>query len=355
MSIEEARQVVASSGQTAVIPPPSTTDDIGRLLDQQARTDPGGALRDQADAAPPGGLGAGALADFYYRRGLAAGQIGRARQEIHYLTRALEHGREAFAPLYVTLHSLALAEQRGGDFARHVHQLQAAIDAVAPFRLERDWQRIKLYFDLAVGLAWLGHLVEAEAALDEGAQLFHKDFAKGISRGWISTHKALYAQARAALLDVTGHHAEAEALARSALALLSTGRSYVESTAADTQHAFLARTLINQGRLLEAETEARRALTGALAKRGRNSAHTAWMLRSLVWTLREQGRYAESERLARVVVDIYHQTRTAPASLRLAVARADLAMALELQGRHPEALDEYEALREFLVIYSDVL
>ncbi len=344
MSVEEAKKVVAGASDSLFVPP-RTAADIASLLDQQARTEPEGVLREQADAAPPRGVDVAALAEFHYRRGLAAGQLGRAQQEIEDLTRALEYGRRAFSPLYVILHSLAQAEERGGDFARHVRHLREAIDAVMPFRLERDWQRIKLYFDLALGHAWLGELNEAEAALTAGADLFYKDLTKGISRGWLSTHKALYAQARAVLLDVTGNPAEAEALARSALALLTPGRSYSESTAPDTQHAILARTLIHQGRLLEAENEARSAVTGALAKRGRYSPHTAWMLRSLVWALREQGRYDESQRLARAVVDIYRKTRTPPVSLRYAVARTDLAMALELQGRHEEALTEYEAVR----------
>jgi CHAT domain-containing protein len=110
-------------------------------------------------------------------------------------------------------------------------------------------------------------------------------------------------------------------------------------------HAFLARTLIRQGRLLEAESEAREASLGALAERGRYSPHTAWMLRSLVWVLLEQGRYREAETLARAVIEIFEKTETAPDSLRFATARADLARALELQGRDEESLGVYEVIR----------
>src|SRR5207248_866752 len=100
-----------------------------------------------------------------------------------------------------------------------------------------------------------------------------------------------------------------------------------------------------QGRLLEAESEARKAVLGALAKSGRDAPHTAWMLRSLVWVLREQGRYRESERLGRAVVDIYQTTRTASVSLRFAVARTDVALARAhaARGESLRAVHEFRA------------
>ena len=111
-------------------------------------------------------------------------------------------------------------------------------------------------------------------------------------------------------------------------------------------HALLARTLIRQGRLAEAENEAREAALGALAtQQGRYSPHTAWMLRSLTWVYLEQGRSREAETLARAVINIFEKTETAPESLRFATARADLAAALELQGRDQESLDEYDTIR----------
>src|SRR5262245_32299845 len=69
------------------------------------------------------------------------------------------------------------------------------------------------------------------------------------------------------------------------------------------------------------------------------------MLRSLTWVFLEQGRYREAETLARVVIDIFEKTETAPDSLRFATAREDLASAMELQGRDQESLGEYELIR----------
>jgi hypothetical protein len=69
------------------------------------------------------------------------------------------------------------------------------------------------------------------------------------------------------------------------------------------------------------------------------------MLRSLVWVLLEQGRSREAETLAHAVIEIFEKTQVAPDSLRVATARADLARALELQGRDKESLGVYEVIR----------
>src|SRR4030095_15459902 len=63
------------------------------------------------------------------------------------------------------------------------------------------------------------------------------------------------------------------------------------------------------------------------------------------WWRRERGRYRDLETLARAVIEIFEKTETAPDSLRVATARADLARALELQGRDEESLGAYEAIR----------
>lgn len=171
------------------------------------------------------------------------------------------------------------------------------------------------------------------------------------------------------MLDAKGKHAEAEASLRRGLALLiadpffarhleaaserlrrgdvtvlAGDPFYFRQTRLDEAHVYLARNLMRQGRLLEAENEARQALLGALVKRGRNSSHTAWVLHSLIRVVIEQGRYAEAERLARSLIDIYGEMKVAPDSLFVALARGYLVRTLEAQGRDREALAEYGAI-----------
>jgi CHAT domain-containing protein len=120
------------------------------------------------------------------------------------------------------------------------------------------------------------------------------------------------------------------------------------STWIDELQAFLAYTLVLQDRPLEAEVEARRAVLGALANRGRYSLHTAHVLRSLVEAVGAQGRYVEAETLARAVLEICEKTGASQESVIVAGSRSALVAALAFQGRYREALAEYEKNRAAL-------
>src|SRR4029450_13710220 len=143
---------------------------------------------------------------------------------------------------------------------------------------------------LAIAYASIGDGQAAAAALNQAARLVYQN----PSMHWRGV-VGIFAQAQAELLDVTGRHAEAEPLSRNIIARWATDRQRARSTRKDEMHALLARTLIRQGRLAEAENEAREAALGALAtQQGRYSPHTAWMLRSLTWVYLEQGRSREA-------------------------------------------------------------
>jgi tetratricopeptide (TPR) repeat protein len=342
---EEARQVPAAFAEGPATPPSRPVTDFIGLLDQRQPDDAESALRRLAEEAPPGAR-LEALADFYRERGLAAGRIGHAKQEIDDLTRASEYLLQTVSPVSSVYWPLALAEERGGNFFHHLRYLLKIYRAdVIHNYTSNDGNSGRSTWPnalLAIAYASIGDVRAAEAALNEAARHYYQITKPGYRVG----PQEIFAHAEAVLLDVKGRHAEAEALGRKIIALLATDRERARSIWMDEMHAFVAGALIRQGRLAEAENEAREAALGALAKQqGRYSPHTAWMLRSLTWVLLEQGRYREAETLARAVIDIYEKTETAPDSLRFATARADLATALELQGRDQESLGEYERIR----------
>src|SRR5438034_5186265 len=120
---EAARKVGTTFGGT-FIPPPRTIDDILLIFDQAEDSGSQAAASRQADATSPAVARRQVLADFYYKRGLAAGLVGRAQQEIDDLTRALAYARQTFSPLHTILFHLAMAERQGGNSLRTIEHLQ---------------------------------------------------------------------------------------------------------------------------------------------------------------------------------------------------------------------------------------
>ena len=77
-----------------------------------------------------------------------------------------------------------------------------------------------------------------------------------------------------------------------------------------------ARTKARQGRLAEAEADARRALLAQLKNQGKYNAATMRFIAGLADILVEQGRYAEAEQLARVSLEISRTVGVAEDSSR---------------------------------------
>jgi CHAT domain-containing protein len=347
MSVEEAKKVTAAFAETAAfVPPPRTVEDITAILDQQKRSDPTIAerARARADEAPPAAAGPGELSRFYYQRALNARAIGRSKQEIEDLRQALANVRPGSGPPeYEILYQLSLAEGRGGNFRRSVQLREQAV-AKVPF--QQRGRIITLLAGLVITYSGRGDLKGAETALAEIERL-HAE-----SKSWKNPrpedragYDSALALAKAGLSQSTGKYADAERFWRQAAAALAADPVWATRPWIDEHYARLANVLVQQGRLLEAENEARRALLGALAKTGRYSNHTAWVLGYVVQVIMEQGRYAEAEALARARIEILEQTGVAAESGILNNARGQLAVAIAFQQRWTEAMVVYETMR----------
>jgi len=350
MSLEEAKRVTASFSASSFVPPPRTIKDITAILDQQKLADPAAAAqaRARADQPPPKTTNPDTLADFYYKRGLAAREIGRAKQEIEDLTQAAAFASRGFAGMQLDIvKDLGYAEIQGGNFSRGLDYLRWAIGMAQ--QTGRRGTLINLHAILARMYALAGDLEAADNALQEAQSVFNESLRwRNLQPEWIATWNSTVASAQAGVLEVRGRFAEAEAFHRRSIAALLADPTTSQWPMVDLQTAKLALVLIRQGRLLEAESEARTAVLGALSKRGRYSQHTALQVTSLTRALLEQGRYPEAESLSRATLDIHEKTGTSPDSNLLAQVRENLAAALVGQGRWQEALVEYEGMREGL-------
>ncbi len=227
----------------------------------------------------------------------------------------------------------------GGSVSRAVSYISQAIAAVGP---DRPALLFNLYAFQVRLYAQAGDLDAANAVLRR------LEVLEAESRGWRNIratarafHQSNMLAARASIAEANGHLAKAEALWRESIDVLLADSEASKATQIDLAYARVTAVLLRQGRLLEAEKEARTGLLSALGRRGRYSTHTAILVRRLAQTIAEQGRFAEAEILIRVTLDIYQKSEASEESLFMAVARTDLAQALVGQGRWGEALQEY--------------
>ena len=353
ISLEEARQVVATFEGRSFVPPPKSIDDITEILDKQALTDPESIKRARAKAhsARPAEVDGTELAKFLRQRALAARDIGDVRRQFADLREAERLSRDADAETRMDiLLDLSVAEILAGNFADAIRHREQAI-AVVPER-RRD-RRLGMSATISVQYARAGELEIAEAHLANAQALLNEaQFWWGFPRFgtlWTGT----VARSRANVLDIKGRFAEAERHYLDAIEKFSQfrkshpdsiyGSLFVEATQAE-----LAENYLRRDRVVEAEIQARKALTASLARHGRYSQDTALQLKTLVRVISAQGRAAEAERLARALVDIYRKIGAPEDSYQLALARAELAETFISQRKWQPALEVFAAIKDGL-------
>ncbi len=99
-----------------------------------------------------------------------------------------------------------------------------------------------------------------------------------------------------------------------------------------------------QGRLAEAEADARRALLSRLKDNGKYHPQTPNYVAGLAGILVEQGRYGEAEKLMRVALDINETLGIAPEAQSTVNLMAQLAGVLNLQRKRAEAASMFDRI-----------
>lgn len=343
-----------------IAPPPRSTDDIARLLDHY-RPDPAVAARltAEAGAVPPATEDRGSLFRFYWMRGLAAGKTGRMGQQIADLRKAAEYGDKGTADFVRMLRNLASAETQGGNLLlgariaeegwRQTPQNQKGQMLAAEQLLTRQ------YVVLGDFETARRHLREAEATF---TLLRRSPRWNEYGHNWT----AMMERARAEIFSAEGRQIEAEGAFRKALRNVEL---HIEHAAAsqttearlvaegmpqfrEGMERSLARTLLAQGKLVEAEIHARQAIRHSLERAGRGSIDTAQGLGLLSRIVAEYGRNQESIRLAQEALESYRLAGAAPESVTVAGAQRALAAALVSEGKYAEAMAVFHAMREGL-------
>jgi len=291
MSLEEAKQVPVSISGQSFVPPPRRIDDITKILDERS-PDPATVERliAAANATPPTGVNKLQLQAFYYQRGMAATKLGRYRQSLMDFREAVKLFGD-FTSFTLTkkeiLRELAAAEFRINNFKAGLESNERAR------KIFPNW--VGAYKGLVGLYCYAGDLERAEWAKDRAVDLMSKWRNTPKSRIWIRHNTA---RMKAKLLSARGKYEEAESPYRTALqfAMKPTIKSKNPRTPIAARR-WLAKNLMKQGRLVEAEVEARQALLEYINLLGSRSLDTRSSVEVLAKILSRQGRHREAEQL----------------------------------------------------------
>lgn len=363
VSLDQAKQITAQFEGQGFTPPPRTISDITAILDQQ-KPDPAKAEanRKAADADPPAGIAGAELSRFYFNRGLAANELGRTNQHVNDLRQAAQLGRAAGIDVSRMYQNLLSAERQMGNGMR---VLQAVNDWIAATPANAYGEVMNNSVKLAIAQVGLGDFAAAASSLQQAERMFERA-QTAAPRSWPSSKEHWRANTllgRAKLEEARGQFAAAEASYREALSNENIGLSKYEAMIRTSNSPFprvqiensidiarlsLAEVLTAQGRLLEAEAQARFVLLGLIERRGRYAPETAAAVMALAQVVQAEGRYAEAEKLGAAAVDIYENIGAGAGSWALAEVRSLIAETQSQQNRWQDALATFGRLAEVL-------
>ena len=312
----------AAPVQAAFVAPPRTIADITAILDSEKPNEAKIAERKaNAEATPPANVSPAKLAQFYYDRGAARALLARNKDALADGLQALAAGKGAieFKQISRIRQFVALRYRANGD----PKQAISVFDSIVRDGNQPGVQgtMINALSNIAATLVSMGDVTQASTYAGRVGALVQE--ARGSPNpNWRAAYtvyghswEADNDSVRGLVFEARGQYLEAEAAYRRAEAFR---RAAVKDTpkfdfpppleqmilAADSTLLWVARNETKQGRLNEAEADARRALLSVLAQQGKYAPATPSFIVGLAGILVEQGRYQEAEKLARAALDV---------------------------------------------------
>ena len=353
---EAAPKVAPGSALPAgFVAPPRTITDITAILDsEKADLKTIEELKKAADSSPSGKESREDLAQFYFDRGNARAQLGRLADTIADANKAIEVGRGAVSALMMgRLMTLAVQQySAAGDPKKAFEMSQRLIREISTQRGAKGYL-FSANRTIAGILIQMGGIAQAEAYLRRSQPLLLEARTSGnplmraayntYGQNWeaeIETGRAMIFEARGQYRDAEASYKLGELRRRAAIKpLLASENPPSESSmvvAVDFGILSQARVKARQGRLQEAEVDARRALLSQLKNQGKYNPVTPRFIAGLADILVEQGRYAEAEQLARVSLEISQTVGIAEDSLSRVQQLSQLGNILNLQRKGQE-------------------
>lgn len=338
---------------TMLAAPPRSIADIVAILDQE-KPDPAkrAQLIAQAEAAEPPGLDARQRSRFLFDRAQAALLLARAESALTDAVTAAKLAEEVGDDPYRML-------QISAGLKRYLGDLQGALALYTQLAESANKSRLRgrtmnAYRTAGFVAIELGRLDLAEQYIGY-AESVYRELSTGRANTYVyqTSWQSEIDLAKAQVASARGRHDEAERHFTVAIANVADGieksKNWPDPPALgvmqygnDVNRIRLSETKLAQGRIVEAEVEVRQALLNLLRRNGKYFGPTAQATASLSAVLIEQGRYAEAEKLARTVIDIWRDIGLEDATLQIAQAKRALANILVLQRRWQDAMALYE-------------
>ena len=347
--------------QVRYVVPPRTIADVTAILDAE-KPDPKRfeELKARADAKAPSGGSAEQLGRFYYDRASARAQLGRLADAISDTDKAVEHARN-MGDRYL--------RNRVRQFAGVQYQAagnpKAAV-AVSELLIKdthEQWKGYQIGVNLRLSAIYvqLGDVAQAEAYLRRNLALIQEARTSGMPLWreayplvgqWFESNvehnRGIVLEARGQLRQAEEAYRLSERRGRAGIPSylryrnpppVSELQSIVDARALD-----LARMKLKQGRLAEAEVDARRALLSQLKSVGKYDSYTPRFVMGLAAVLTEQGRLDEAEKLIRAALEIIDTIGVVEGSQVRANILSGLGRVLNLARKTREADAVYDQL-----------
>lgn len=362
LTLAEARKVTANFATPLLVAPPRKIDDILNVLESPRAADDVllTKFKNQADKKISAEQDLTIQAEAYFARAMAARELGRANQEISDLTQSVALFQAAGDANRTTSvsYALGLAEVKAGNFERGLERINRAVEQWE--RNEQSTNNLPSRPELMGIFAQSGDFSKADELLAETEEVLPSiDYIEDFTELERASVFVALTQGKADVLTWKGQLKEAEKSYRSAIRrwvdarnLFDQGRKTAGDPASNRWDRVLnllitrlGDNLRKQGRFVEAEIEARKALRGTLRSNGKYSSETASVLRALTWSIYEQGRYSEAEALSRQNLEIFRRVGASPAAINFGLARLLYGDALIAQNKWEQAKLEFARLR----------
>ncbi|WP_426412905.1 CHAT domain-containing protein [Bradyrhizobium ganzhouense] len=344
------------------LPPPPSIADITAILDSE-KPDPItlARMKSAADAKPATDLSQGALAQFYYERSEARQILGRMAEAFADGQQALVAAKNAgnrWLPVRIGMLNHGYFESVG--------DLKSGLASIESLIAEASRPPTGNLFPLhhtAVGIAVrMGDLEKAEEHLQQGLALIQEARSRWSGypiRGasWecsVALMRARIFAARGRFSDAENAFVEARDLR---LRSIEAFRKLKETNPdvplvseqqrqADSFLLSIAEMKSRQGRLAEAELDARTVLLSRLKADGKYNPLITKYVTGLAEILTLQSRFPEAEKLVRTSLDIQRTLGIGDDQFNSAVALSSLGSILTGEGRYTEANEVFDKLQE---------